>query len=576
MLQRPKPALLVDLGFCLSANGEPAAAEAVLRQAILAYGFELAIGSPTAKDFTNLARAFFELEDADQALEMVDRALALEPQMESALSHKAMFLAELPDRHDEAMEIWQQLLAINPNNLGLICNRAKLLIDYGEVEEAIELLERLIAQAPHARGIHYQLAFARSISGEAFVQDHLQHLRSYWQEFRHHIGIENASAISFSLPKANDKLRIGILTAELGDHVVSLFLEPFLRNYDRNQLEVELVEVHEHRSARSAVLAKFADAVITVQGLDLDVARQRVRSRGYHLIVETSGFTEHSGIELLATRCAPVQCHYLGFHASTGLDTIDWFIGDELTAAEDLADQYVERLWRLPRLWLASRHESGLPDATSHLRGSKPVLGSFNQFGKVRTETLRFWAAALKMVPDAELHLKNFVTDSERPRDRILQHLDGAGIDPGRVVFLPRTDDRLSHLECYRSIDVALDATPWAGATTTVEALMMGVPVVGILGRTTASRMGCSILSALGREGWIASTPESFAQAVGNLVNDLHALRSARAALRAEVLQSPIFDGPDLACSLQEAFLAMVGEKLVKRSRTDTGFTAIG
>lgn len=552
------PSLLVDLGFCLRANGEPAAAEAIMQQAIWAYGFMLASGSPTAKDFTNLARAYFELGDTNQAIEMVDCALALDPAMESALSHKAMFLAGLADRHEEAMEIWQQLLAINPSNLGLICNRAKFLTDCGDVDEAIELLERVIEQAPQASRAHHLLAFAHSICGESAAEAHLKHLRGYWQQCRQNRTQGHTMSITFSLPTAAEKLRIGILSAELGDHVVSLFLEPFLQHYDRSRFEVELIEVHEHRTPRAVAFAKLADAVVTVQGLDMDIARQRLRSRGYHLIVETSGFTSNTGIELLVERCAPVQCHYLGFHASTGLDTIDWFIGDQLTAAEDLANQYVERLWPLSRLWLASRRESGLPDAESLAEGSRPVLGSFNQFGKVRTDTLRFWAAALKQVPEAKLHLKNFVTDSVRPRQRILEQLNENGIDPLRVVFLPRTTTRQDHLECYRSIDVALDSTPWAGATTTVEALMMGVPVVGIQGRATASRMSCSILRALGKEAWITRSPEAFAAAIAGLVGDLPALRAGRTGLRQQVLDSPIFDGADLAGHLQEAFWAMV------------------
>ncbi len=319
---------------------------------------------------------------------------------------------------------------------------------------------------------------------------------------------------------------MGILSAEIGDHVVSLFLEPFLRHYNRQRLEIELIEVKEHHTPWADQLRRHVDAVIPLGDVDRQEARRRLRSRSYHVLMETSGFTTNSGLELLAERCAPVQCHYIGFHASTGLDTIDWFIGDRITAAPELADHYVEGLWRLPRLWLASRRQPELPAAASTLQApSAPVLGSFNQFGKVRQETLDYWAAALRTTPTCELHLKSVSSDSAAPRLRIREGLERRGVNPARLHFLDRTATFAEHLRCYQGIDIALDATPWAGATTTFEALSMGVPVVGILGATTAGRMTCSILQTLGHDDWIAHDPSQFAEIVGQLSGDVARLR---------------------------------------------------
>jgi FkbM family methyltransferase len=554
------PAVLLELGITLKAIGDPAAAEAVIQQAVWVYGFILASGEPTAGDLSNLGIACHELGDTTQALEYLDRALEITPGLESALLRKSAILSEQQSRQDEALEIWEGLQASKPEALGLMCNRAALLSRYGEVDEAIALLDQVASRAPGNRHAHHLLAFAHSICGEGAVKAHLLHLQSYWKLQRAGRAQIAHPSITFSRPKANEKLRVGFLSAELGDHVVSQFLEPFLTHYDRKRFEVELIELHEFRSARALQLSKLADAVLTVEGLSLEEARQRIRSRGYGVIVETSGFTRDSGIEVLADRCAPVQCHYIGFHASTGLDTIDWFIGDELTAAEDLADQYVEKLWRLPRLWLASRQEKTLPKGQSQLQTTYPILGSFNQFGKVRQETLKFWAAALKRLPEAQLHLKTYSTDSERPRSRILMALERAGIDPSRVTFLSRTATRVENLECYRSIDIALDTTPWSGATTSFDALSMGVPVVGILGNTTASRMSSSILRALGKNEWIATTPASFADAVERLGRDLAGLRAGRLALQQQVLASALFDGQDLTGHLEVAFTAMMNQ----------------
>ncbi|MFO8238819.1 MAG: FkbM family methyltransferase [Prochlorococcaceae cyanobacterium] len=563
MLQRSieldphNPAAVLELGLSLKNIGEPKAAEAVIHQAVWLYGFRHASCEPSSDDLNNLGMAYHELGDIQQALECLDRALQIDPMMESALMRKAAILHNQQTRHDEVLEIWERLQERKPDDLTLMSNRASLLTGIGEVKEAIDLLNKVISHNPANRRAHLHLAFAHSIAGLEAVEAHLCHLSEFWM-LQRASSQPSSSLTPRALLAGAQKLRVGFLSAELGNHVVSQFLEPFLTHYDRNRFEVELIEVHENRSRRALELAKLADAVITVQHLSLGEARHRIRSRGYDVIVETSGFTRDSGIEILADRCARVQCHYIGFHASTGLDTIDWFIGDQLTTAEDLADQYVEKLWRLPRLWLASRVEDRLPSAESSNQGSFPVLGSFNQFAKVRGETLVFWAAALRRIPDAQLHLKSYSTDSERPRRRILQTLERAGIDPSRITFFPRTNSRLENLECYRGIDVALDATPWAGATTTFDALSMGVPVVGILGATTAGRMTCSILRALGKEEWISTTPEEFAEAVEHLVGELARLRAGRLELQQQVLNSSLYDGADLARHLEDALRAMV------------------
>ena len=530
-----------------------------MQQALWVYGLSLANRDPNASELFNLGVAYQELGDQQQAQELFEQALAAGADLEKTLHHRAKTLTNDPARHDEALSILELIIKRNPGHHDAICDRAKLLLNFGDLGESIALLKAVLRERPHEERPQHQLAFAHSILGRLAMQEHLQLLRGYWlhRQKAAFAGFREYSAVGDQ--QAGDKLRIGVLVPELvPEHVVNLFLKPFLTHYDRSLFHVELIVMRPWQDNAGSWARRLCEAIIPLAGLDSEAARHIVCRREYHVIVETAGFTRDSGLELLASRCAPVQCHYIGFHASTGLDTIDWFIGDDLTAGEDLADQFVERLWRLPRLWLACSLPPSLPDVHSTRQNKRPVLGSFNQFAKVRGETLRFWAAALRRIPEAELHLKNFITDSPRPRQRILQELSSLGIDPQRVVFLPRTETRQEHLASYQGIDVALDTTPWAGATTTVDALLMGVPVVGILGSTTAGRMGCSFLRALERDEWITTTHEAFAEATAELVQDLDTLRSSRDQMRRAVLDSPLFDGADLTHHLQEAFTAMV------------------
>ncbi len=553
------PSLLVELGITLRDGAEPQASEAVLQQAVFLYCFRLGSTDANSADFSNLAIAYDALGDNINALACLEKALQHDPGNEQAMLRKASILCRKPDQHEEAEAIWNELMQQKDGHLGALANTVGLLTTQGYLHEAELRVQELLAADPSNNNAHHQLAFLHSISGEASVDDHLSHLHDYWLQVRSEERSKSNPTSGLTLPPTQGRLNVGILTAEISEHVVGRFLEPFLRYYDRNRIQVELIEAKEHQSPRADQLRALADAVIPLGGVDRKEARRRIQSRAYNIIVETSGFTADSCIEILAERCAPVQCHYIGFHASTGLNTIDWFIGDEVTASPELETQYVEGLWRLPRLWLASSRISNLPKATSVVEHSQAVvLGSFNQFGKVRNETLDYWAEALRRIPGSTLRLKSASSDSAAPRQRILRGLVSRGIDPEKVDFLQRTTTFEDHLCCYNQIDIALDATPWAGATTTFEALAMGVPVVGILGGTTAGRMTCSILHAFGHDDWIARDPAQFGQLVVDLAGDVVNLRTDKASLQQQALSSSLFDGKDLAKHLQEALCSMV------------------
>jgi len=87
----------------------------------------------------------------------------------------------------------------------------------------------------------------------------------------------------------------------------------------------------------------------------------------------------------------------------------------------------------------------------------------------------------------------------------------------------------------YQTIDIALDTYPYNGATTTCEALWMEVPVVTLVGKTSASRMGLSILATLGLPELIAYCAEDYVEIVVNLAQDGQGLQALRAGLRSRM-----------------------------------------
>ena len=97
-----------------------------------------------------------------------------------------------------------------------------------------------------------------------------------------------------------------------------------------------------------------------------------------------------------------------------------------------------------------------------------------------------------------------------------------------KVEILPWVKGRKAHLECYKYIDIALDPFPYGGATTTCEALHMGVPVVTLLGNSMVENLSASILESAGMGKWIAKTQEEYMSITKDLISEGRNTRKQR------------------------------------------------
>ena len=117
------------------------------------------------------------------------------------------------------------------------------------------------------------------------------------------------------------------------------------------------------------------------------------------------------------------------------------------------------------------------------------TFGSLNNFVKVNERVRDLWARLVAGVPGARLmiHMKE-----SRARDGLLEFLAARGLPPERVTLVGYQDGP-SYMATYGKIDIALDPAPFAGGTTTFDALWMGVPVVSHAGERASSRGGLKI-----------------------------------------------------------------------------------
>ena len=331
-----------------------------------------------------------------------------------------------------------------------------------------------------------------------------------------------------------------------------------MTHYDRKLFHIELICPKRRFEQKEEDLIALADIGYSLQGTSLHEARSIVRARRYDAIIECNGYTDRTGIELLADRCSPVQAHYIGYHGSTAMPTMDYFITDGIVVNESMESQFTEHILRLRRTWLAMMPRPDLPSAIPIATADRPVFGFFGQCAKITDETLSFWSEVFRAVPRAFLLLKDRNLCDRGVVKALLNRLDAAGIEADRVFTLPLTANWADHMQLYNAVDIALDSTPWSSATTAFDALAMGVPLMAIQGLTASARMSSSVVLGAGKPEWICKTPEEYAELAQSLSAGYEDIRANKGELQRAVLSGPLCDTASMARELESALRSVI------------------
>jgi predicted O-linked N-acetylglucosamine transferase (SPINDLY family) len=251
-----------------------------------------------------------------------------------------------------------------------------------------------------------------------------------------------------------------------------------------------------------------------------------------------------------------VQVTWLGYPGSTGLETMDWRISDPYLDPPDRDPAaYCERTWRLPEtFWCYQCPQGEVPVGQAPvLRNGYVTFGCLNNFCKVNGLTIDLWAQILARAAGSRFVL---MTPPGRARQEVLSRFERGGIGADRITFHPRRS-RDEYMRGYNEIDISLDTFPYAGHTTSLDAMWMGVPVVSLYGDTCVSRGGLSQLSNLGLADLASDRPESLVEIATQLARNMSRIAELRAGLRDRMKQSPLTDGAGFCVNMEKAFRVM-------------------
>ena len=354
-----------------------------------------------------------------------------------------------------------------------------------------------------------------------------------------------------------EPLRVGFISPDFRQHSLAMSFSGLLGAFDRQDFDWHGYSLaRDEEDAWTDRFRRDFHHFHRLTGLPPREAARRIHDDRIDLLIDLAGHTRHSALEILAFRPAPIQAHYLGQATTLGAEWIDYLFTDPVHTPPELEPHVSEALVRLPTSFMASevpeiappmdRAQVGLPDIGV-------VMACFNAHAKIHPEVFHVWMRLMRRLPDSFLWLG---PGGDRARANRAREAERHLVDSRRLIFAERWR-RPTHLARLANADLVLDTSPHAGGVTTLDALWAGVPVATLAGEAPAARTGASILASMGLDDLIADDPQGYEAIAHRLAADAAHRGEMRARVQAARETSPTFDPPALARHLEWAFREM-------------------
>jgi predicted O-linked N-acetylglucosamine transferase (SPINDLY family) len=406
---------------------------------------------------------------------------------------------------------------------------------FGDQPQALRLLQNQIAQRCQ-QNLEDQL---RQISGDDYRQE------IYPPRSR--------------LP-ALKKLRIAYLSGHLRRHSIGWLARWLLQHYDRDRFEVYTYFMQQSQVSPFGQqwYVDPATRAGCFNGDALGIA-QSIHEAEIDILIDLDSMSSDQSCSVMALKPAPIQVTWLGLDAS-GVPAIDYYIADPYVLPEVAQDYYAEKIWRLPQTYIAvDGFEVGTPSLRRDLLDipqDAVIYFSAQTAFKRHPDLVRLQFQILKAVPNSYFLLKG-IGDETAVKAFFEQIAIETGVPLDRLRFLPIESYEEVHRANLAIADVVLDTFPYNGATTTLETLWMGIPLVTKVGQQFAARNSYTMMINAGITEGIAWTDEEYLEWGTRLGQDAGLRQQISWKLQQSRHTAPLWNGKQFTREMEKAYEQM-------------------
>ena len=546
-----------------------------------------------------LAMALLELNRPREALRYARTATAIEPADASwwaTLGRIERLLHEV----EPAIDALRRAAALNPQDWVSRCELGLALAEAGEVHEAREILASTQGGAHVAERLRWTmlLSLPSVYADEAEVDAERSRFVRGLEEIAANLRLETAQEREYAFtavcgitlfnldyqvrdntashlrfgdivekvmaavaaerlpsPSApargrSDRIRIGVVSNHLMHHTVSRYFRKLLTGLDPARFELHVWYGGEAEDFSTAEIVRQAKTFNRSHEDPLRTAAEIRAAQLDALIYPEIGMDPYHSA-LGALRLAPVQCVLYGHPVTSGLASIDYFLGADALEPANAQEHYRETLVRLPGLGTIPERPPAPSDGSwldAHSHGA-PIALCLQNHLKLPPS---FDTTLVRIVQRCGARLGFFVRNTgvgQRFRRRIENAFRAHGLDPEQhLTFLPARNHE-EYLGAIARANLILDTPGFSGGATSLDAFSVGAPVLTWQGTMARGRQTAGMLALMGVDGLVATDEDDYVDKAVTLITDA----ALRAALHTRILErnGVLFEGAGVIAALE-------------------------
>ncbi len=405
---------------------------------------------------------------------------------------------------------------------------------------------------------HYLLYFRDKPLKDREIINNLSSLQQQFLQKQHQ---QLLSCHSFKGNTQKQKIKIGYIGYTLRNHCVGILSRWLIFHLDRSKFEIYTYLIG---NPKDEVTEKwFSNDVKKCTHLPRDVGQiiPAIKQDEIDILVDLDCFTSNTTQAVMALKPAPIQVSWLGLD-STGIPAIDYFVVDPHILPDNAQTYYQEKLWRLPHTYLAvdgfEIDSPSLRKEDLNIPENAMIYLSLQTGLKRHPDNIRLQMKILQQVPNSYFLVSGGTNEVMRSNVTKLfaQIAEEEGVNPERIKVLP-----FMPVNTYRGNlalgDVVLDTYPFNGATTTLDALWLNIPLVTRVGEQFHARQGYTFLTNLGIEEGIAWSDEEYIEWGVRFGMDEELRKKVYWKLKESKKTSPLWNAKQFAREMEKAYEQM-------------------